>query len=103
MAKALYLSNSFCIVWYTLKGKNTEGYIYTYLTTTLFFVNNKYNKKKHSMPFNKYIITNYYLNYNEALYKLFKILIIKFIIKHGISPENTNISLKNTDISLINL
>ena len=69
MAKALYPSNSFCIVWYILKGKNAESYMYTYLTTALFFVNNEYNKRKYLTLFSKYKVINCHLNYNKVLYK----------------------------------
>jgi len=55
------------------------------------------------MPFYKYRVTDYYLKYNKALYRLFKILVTKFIIKYGISPKDTNISPKNTNTSLIDL
>ena len=55
------------------------------------------------MPSYKYRVIDYYLKYNKALYKLFKILITKFIIKYGISPKNINIFFKNTNTSLIDL
>jgi hypothetical protein len=55
------------------------------------------------MPFCKYKIIDCYLKYNKVLYKLFKILITKFIIKYSTSPENIDISLKNTNTSFINL
>jgi hypothetical protein len=73
--------------------------VYTYLTPTLFFSN---NKKKYLTPSHEYRAIDCYLKYNKALYKLFKIL-IKFIIKYGISPKDTEISPKNTNTSLINL
>ena len=74
--------------------------MYTYLTAALFFSN---NEKKHLIPSRKYRVIDYYLKYNKALYKLFKILIAKFIIKYGISPKDTDISPKNTNTSLIDL
>ena len=74
--------------------------MYTYLTTTLFFGN---NEKKHLTPSRKYRVIDCHLKYDKALYRLFKILITKFIIKYGISPKDTNISSKNTNTSLINL
>jgi len=70
--------------------------MHTHLTATLFFSN---NKKKYLTPSYKYRVINYYLEYNKALYKLFKILITKFTIKYSISPENTNTSPKGTNIS----
>ena len=79
---------------------NAEAYMYTYLTATLFFNN---NKKKYLTPSHKYRVIDYYLKYNKALYKLFKILVAKFIIKYGIFPKDTNISLENTNTSLIDL
>ena len=74
--------------------------IHTYLTTTLFFSN---NKKKYLTPSREYRVIDYYLKYNKALYKLFKILITKFTIKYGTSLKDTDISPKNTNTSLINL
>ena len=79
---------------------NTEGRIYTYFTAALFFGN---SEKKYLMPFYKYRVTDYHLKYNKALYKLFKILIIKFIIKYSTSPKDTDIFSKNTNTSLIDL
>ena len=72
--------------------------MHTYLTAALFFSNN--NKKKYLTPSSKYRVINYYLEYDKALYKLFKILITKFTIKYGTSPKNTNISPKGTNVSL---
>jgi len=74
--------------------------VYTYLTTALFFGN---NKKKHLTPSYKFRVIDCHLKYNKALYKLFKILVTKFIIKYSTSPKDTNISPKNTNTSLINL
>jgi len=70
--------------------------MYTYLTAMLFFSN---NKKKYLTFFYKCRVINYHLEYDKALYKLFKILITKFIIKYSIFPKNTNISPKGTNIS----
>ena len=55
------------------------------------------------MPSHKYRVTDCHLKYDKALYKLFKILVAEFIIKYGISPKDTNISLKNTNTSFIDL
>ena len=74
--------------------------MYTYLTAALFFGN---NEKKYSTPSRKYRVTDCYLKYDKALYKLFKILITKFIIKYGTFPKDTDISPKNTNTSLIDL
>ena len=74
--------------------------MHTYLTTILFFSN---NEKKYLIPSHKYRVIDCHLKYNGALYKLFKILITKFIIKYGISPKDTNISPKNTNTSFIDL
>jgi len=74
--------------------------VYTYLTTTLFFNN---NKKKYSTLSREYRVINCHLKHNEALYKLFKILITKFIIKYGTSPKDTDIFPKNINTSLIDL
>jgi hypothetical protein len=74
--------------------------MYTYLTTTLFFGN---SEKKYLTPFYEYRVIDCHLKYNKVLYKLFKILVTKFIIKYSISPEDTDISFKNTNTSLINL
>ena len=79
---------------------NAKGYVYTHLTAMLFFGN---SKKKYLMPFYKYRVTDCHLKYNKVLYKLFKILIAKFIIKYSTSPKDTDIFLKNTNTSLINL
>jgi len=74
--------------------------VYIYLTAALFFGN---NKKKYLMPSREYRVIDCHLKYNKALYRLFKILITKFIIKYGTSPKDTDISPKNTNTSLINL
>jgi len=55
------------------------------------------------MPSYKFRVIDCYLKYNKALYKLFKILVAKFIIKYGTSPKDTDIFSKNTNTSLINL
>ena len=74
--------------------------MYTYLTAALFFSN---SEKKHLTPSREYRVTDCHLKYNKALHKLFKILVAEFIIKYSISPEDTNISPKNTNTSLIDL
>ena len=74
--------------------------MHTYFTAALFFNNNK--KKYLTLSYECRVI-DYYLKYNEALYKLFKILVAKFIIKYGISPEDTDIFPENTNTSFINL
>jgi hypothetical protein len=55
------------------------------------------------MPFYKYRVIDYYLKYNKALYKLFKILITKFIIKYSIFSEDINIFPENTNTNFIDL
>ena len=74
--------------------------MHTHLTAALFFSN---NRKKYLTPSRECRVIDYYLKYDKALYKLFKILIAKFIIKYGISPKDTDISPKNTNTSLIDL
>jgi len=74
--------------------------MHIYFIATLFFGN---NEKKHLMPSCEYRVTDCHLKYNKMLYKLFKILIAKFTIKYSTSPEDTNISSKNTNTSLIDL
>ena len=74
--------------------------MHTYLTAALFFGN---NEKKYLTPFREYRVTDCHLKYNKALYRLFKILITKFIIKYSTSSKDTDISPKNTNTSLIDL
>jgi len=74
--------------------------VHTHLTAALFFGN---NEKKHSTPSREYRVTDCHLKYDEALYRLFKILVTEFTIKYGTSPEDTDISPKNTNTSLIDL
>ena len=95
MARALYPGGNFHIVQYTLKGKNYEGKMHTYLTTVLFGD----NEKKYLTLFSKYKVTDCHSKYNKTLYKLFKILVTKFRTKYSTSPENTNTSPKRTNTS----
>ena len=74
--------------------------MHTHLIAALFFNN---NKKKYLTPFREYRVIDYHLKYDKVLYKLFKILITKFIIKYSISSKDTNIFPKNTNTSFIDL
>ena len=74
--------------------------MHIYLTAAFFFGN---NKKKYLTPSCKCRVINCHLEYDKALYELFKILVAEFTIKYGTSPENTNTSPKGTNTSLIDL
>ena len=91
MAKELYPNTKFNIILYHPKGLDTSGRDHNHFTAAV-SLNNK--ERKYLTPATEYNELNYHLDYDKALYKLFRKLINELNRHDGLPTKKIDFLIK---------
>ena len=91
IARELYPNTKFNIIFYHPGGLDASGQDYSHLTTAVSLDN---KERKHSTPTTDYNELSYYLDYDKALYKLFRKLVKKLNRHDSLPPKKIDLLIK---------